>query len=183
MSPLLVIAVVLLVVVVGLTLMQRRAQVQPRAALRKEPPSPSPRPESPDTSLVTGTDIRTDPVLGVIGFNDGIWMTETDLDLGGTLVFVEIHGTIDGPTNADHQIVKAALARPDLEARARTLVLHELERRGEDATGLAIYELAVRPDDDGVLNGWLWFEVPEFLGEIGVKSSDLWQTLTLEVVA
>lgn len=182
MSPLLVIAIVLLVIVVGLTWLQRRAQVEPRGAVGKER-SPSPPPERTGAAQGTETDIRTDPVLGVIGFNDGIWMTETDLDLGGSLVLVEIHGTIDGPTDADHQIVKAALARPDLEARARTLVLHELARLGTDATDLAIYELAVGPDDDGALHGYLWFEVTEFLGEIGVKSSDLWQTLTLEVVA
>jgi hypothetical protein len=183
MSSLLAVAIVLLVIVVGLTLLQRRAQVNPQAVRRETPSSAQPPPEPPATAPGTETDIRTDPVLGVIGFNDGTWMTETDLVLGDSLVLVEVHGTIDGPTDTDRQIVEAALAQPDLDARARALVIAELERRREDANDVVMYSLVVRPDDTGVRHGFLWYDAPEFIGEIGVKSSDRWRTLTLEVVA
>lgn len=181
MSPLLVVAIVLLVLVVGLTLLQRRGQVQPHAVRRQ--PSPPATPEPPDTSPSEMTAITTDPLLGVIGFHDGGWMTETDLNLHGTLVLVEIAGSIDGPTNADHEVVRAALATPDLETRARALVIAELERRRVrvGATDASAYSLAVRPDRDGVLHGFLWFAAEQFLGDVGVKSADHWRTITLEV--
>ena len=127
------------------------------------------------------TDMRADPVLGVIGFHEGIWTTETDLNLGGSLILVEIHGTIDGPTNADHQIVQAALAQSDLDARARPMVMAELERRSVDSNEVTLYSLVVRPDQTGVRHGFLWYDAAEFIGEIGVRSADHWRTLTLEV--
>jgi hypothetical protein len=180
MSLLLAVAVVLLVIVVGLTLMQRRARGSSPPPRRDAPTAPPLRPEPPDTA-VAETDMRTDPVLGVIGFHEGIWMTETDLDSGDSLFLVEVHGTIDGPTNADHQIVKAALAQSDLDARARAMVIAELERRHVDTNDVTLYSLVVRPDHTGVRHGFLWYDVPEFVGEIGVKSADHWRTLTLEV--
>ena len=180
MSPLLAVAIVLLVLVVGLTLLQRRGQVQPHAVHRKSSPPPAP-PEPPDTSPSEMTAIKADPLLGTIGFHSGGWMTDTDLNLHGTLVLVEIAGSIDGPTNADHEIVRAALATPDLETRARALVIAELERRRVGVNDVSAYSLAVRPDEDGVLHGFLWFAAEEFLGDIGVKSADMWRKITLEV--
>jgi hypothetical protein len=182
-SPLLVVAVALLVLVVGLTLLQRRAHAQSSPPRRDTPPTAPPaRATAADAPRPRKLELSTDPLLGDISYDGDTWLVENDLDLHGSVVLVEISGTADGPTSRDHEIVKAALARPDLDTRARTLVLHELERRGVDSTGINLYELAVGPDDDGVLHGYVWYEVPELVGEIGVKSSDHWRTITLEVV-
>jgi hypothetical protein len=185
MSPLLAFAIVLLVLVVGLTLLQRRGETQSYQA-RREPLSPPTVPDPSDPTLPpdpppTDTETKADPLLGTIGYYDDRWMTEDDLNLHGSLVMAEIVGTIDGPTNADHEIVRAALARPDLEGRGRALVISELERRGEDTSGLMLLSLSVRPDDSGVLHGFLWYDPGEFLGEIGVKSSNHWQTIHVVV--
>ena len=119
MSPMLVVAILALVIVVGLTLLQRRAQAQPGAPRREAmPPGPPPGP-------ARAADLRTDPLLGPMTFTDGMWMAEDDLDLGGIAVLVEISGTIDGPTEEDRAVVRAALAQPDLEGRARALVQAE----------------------------------------------------------
>lgn len=185
MSPLLAVAIVLLVLVVGLTLVQRRSQAQSPSPRRNPmPPSPPPAPEEPEfaTSAPTiSSGIRSDPVMGAISFYHGTWTTEADVNFHGSLILVEIDGSPDGPTHDDHEIVKAALATSDLDARGRALVVAELERRGEDVNGLIPSSLSVGPDEDGVLHGVLWYDAPKFLGEIGVKSADHWQTLTLVV--
>lgn len=179
MSPLLAVAVVLLVIVVGLTLLQRRVHAQP-GPLPSGAKAPDPVPARPNPTR--SLEVRTDPVLGVMSFDGDMWMAEDDLTLGDTAVLVEISGTIDGPTDADRAYVRAALAQSDLDLRAQALVLPELARRGIDASGMSIYELAVGPDDEGVLSGYIWYNVPDFMAEIGVKSTDHWRTLTLEVV-
>ena len=184
MSLLLAVAIVLLVLVVGLTLLQRRSQAQPRPPQDPMPPLPPPAPEAPEfeTSAPTmPSGIRSDPVVGAISFYDGTWMTEADVNFHGSLILVEIAGSPDGPTHDDHEIVKAALATRDLDARGRALVVAELERRGEDVDGLIPCSLSVRPDETGLLHGFLWYDAPEFLGEIGVKSPDHWRSLTLVV--
>lgn len=182
MSTLLIVAIVLLILVVGLTLMQRRAVVQPQAPRRPaagktvSPPSPSEPPEVSSRIVV-----RSDPLLGEISLYKGVWTAENDLDLHGTRVLVEIDGTIDGPNDADREFVTAALARPDLDQRARAMVLPELQRRNVETSGVVVYELAVRPDDTGIRTGFLWYEVPSFDGLIGVRSVDHWRTITLQV--
>lgn len=188
MSPLLAVAIVLLVLVVGLTLLQRRGQTDTHRPRRGPmPPAPPPAPDVPEladppaSEPPSATDVRSDPVVGTIGYFDGIWMTENDLNLHGAQVMVEITGTVAGPTNEDHEIVKAALARPDLDERARPLVAAELERRGEELIGLVPYSMAVRPDEHGVRHGYLWYDTASFLGEIGVKSADHWRTITIAV--
>ena len=180
---LLQIAVVLLVIVVGLTLWQRRAHAEPTPARRDTPPSaPPPRGSASDGTGPRRLELGTDPLLGDITYDGDTWLAENDIDLHGTVVSVVISGTAAGPTARDRAIVEAALARPDLDSRARTLIVLELERLGVDPTGLAMSELAVGPDDDDVLQGYLWYEVPDFSGVIGVKSADHWQTLTVDVV-
>lgn len=183
MTLLLAVAIALLAIVVWLTWIQRRAQVSTQGAQRPASParvaSPSlPEPRAPAQARTF--DVRTDPVLGVICFDDGFWTTEEDLDLSGTKVEVQVIGSIDGPTTADQGIVTAALARPDLVARAQALVVAELTRRECDASA-SPFRLDVGPGDDGVLRGALWYDAPDLLVEIGVTSADHWQTLTLVV--
>jgi hypothetical protein len=181
MSPLLAVAIVLLVIVVGLTLLQRRTQAQPPTRrLDTSPAAPPPTP--PPARPVRAPDLYTDPLLGPMSHDGDLWMAEDDLVLGDIAVLVEISGTIDGPTEEDREFVRAALARADLEPRARAMVQAELARRGISADGITIYELAVGPDDDGVRSGYIWYNVPDLMAEIGVKSTDHWRTLTLEVV-
>lgn len=185
MTLLLAVGIALLTIVVWLTWIQRRAQIPSQGARQPASPARVASPSAPESSAPAQArtfDVRTDPVLGVICFDDGFWTTEEDLDLSGTKVEVQVTGSIDGLTTADQGIVTAALARPDLVARAQALVVAELTRRGCDVSA-SPFRLDVGPGGDGILRGALWYDAPDLLVEIGVTSADHWQTLTLEVGA
>src|SRR5688572_9256541 len=126
LSPLLIVGLVLLLVVAGLALWQRMQQVDPavggRAVARpgaspelSSPPAAPPAAHPPLISV-------TDPVIGAITFDDGLWTTDEDVPFGDTTVIVELTGSADGITDAQRDIVGAALtAAHDLDRRARAL--------------------------------------------------------------
>ncbi len=182
MSPLLALALVALAIVVGLTLLQRRAHAQPRGV------GPSPGlPASPPSQGPTSSEVHpglVDPVLGSMTY-DGhhSWSIDEDPAFAGTTVIVEIAGGPDGPdADAREYVTKALAQQADLDARARVVVIEEARRRGFSATQVEAYELMVGPDDDDALSGYLWFDVDDFEVELGVSSADAWRTLRLETL-
>lgn len=187
LSPLLIVGLVLLLVVAGLALWQRMQQVDPavggRAVARPgagpELSSPPAAPLDGDPPLIS----LADPVIGAITFDDGLWTTDEDVAFGETTVIVEVTGSADGITDAQRDIVGAALTGAhDLDRRARALINQELARQGIGESEMDTYELALRPDPDGRETAYLWYDVEESDREMGVSSTDRWRTLKLEIL-
>jgi hypothetical protein len=184
--PLLIVGLVLLLVVAGLALWQRMQQVEPaggrpvaRPAAVSEPSSPTGEPFDGDPPLIS----VTDPVIGAITFDDGLWTTDEDVPFGDTTVIVEVTGSADGITDAQRDIVGAALTGAhDLDRRARALINQELARQGIGESEMDTYELALRPDANGRETAYLWYDVEESDREMGVSSTDRWRTLKLEIL-
>ena len=174
MSPLLVIAVVLLVLVVGLAVLQRRASA---------PASRGASPSSPPSAPPAGDLQIDDPILGVLTFNNDNALWEGDsFEFDGIPVLLELSGDVHGPSAAARALVQAAIAQPGLHARGRDIVRAELVTRGVDTDDVEAYQIAVDNSETGAVTGYVWYNVETFDGEIGVSSADGWRTLTLEVI-
>jgi hypothetical protein len=182
----LVVAILALVIVVGLTLLQRRASADP--APRRAAPAPPPPSEPPPAGLPRGpsrvkNDLQLDdPILGVLTFNDNALWEGDSFEFDGIPVLLELSGDAHGPYASVRALVQAAIAQPDLHARGRDIVRAELVTRGVDTDDVEAYEIAVDSSETGAVIGFVWYNVETFDGEIGVSSTDGWRTLTLEVV-
>lgn len=191
MSPLLAVAIVLLVVVIALTLWQRKAQA--RVTESPASPRPTPAPITPvapggrrlaaETGAARVGDTVHDPELGTLVYDDiDGWSREDDLDFAGAAVSLTV-SVADRPGEAHRAWLRATLAdAASLDARARQVVVPELQRRGAAYDDLVAYQMAFGEDDEGARRGYLWYCVGDFDGEIGVSSRDHWRTLTLEVI-
>ncbi len=181
-SQLLPVAVVLLVIVVGVALWQRRATVDASARSR---PSTLPSSRAADPAA-TAAALRVRPVhndvLGRLVYDgEHMWELDEELAFAGTTVCVEITGGAEGPTGAAREIARTAIAQQaDLDARARALLTPALPGLGWEGLPLTAFSIAVRPDAHQRLVGVLWYEVGDMDGEIGAASADLWRTLEIE---
>ena len=178
MSMLLTFALVLLVIVVGLILLQRRGA----PAAESGAPDPAASSTDPGGPYRASGELRLDdPALGVLTFNPpGLWHGTTFV-LDGDEVIVDVGGNENGPAPALRAMLAAAGSEPGLLARATPIIAAELARRGIHDAEIVPYEIAAE-SRDGVPTGYLWFEVEGVGGEIGVSSRDDWRTLTLETV-
>jgi hypothetical protein len=186
LSPLLIAGVVLLVVVLGLALWQRRQQVDRTAGVRA----------AGDLAAVSGghavADVSKaesqhlfakDDLLGAMEYYEGAWTAEDEVAFGDTTVNVEVHGSTAGLTGAQRDLLRRAIeSSHDLDRRAREVIQRELARRGIHDTTMEPYELAVRPRQDGREAGFVWYEVEHADREMGVSSSDGWRTLEVETL-
>ena len=190
LSPLLILGVVLLVVVVGLSLWQSAQQVDRSGAAG--PVAASGGAARPAAAATDAADQKgpspfsTDPLLGDVYFDDegGVWSADHEREFGDTTVNVEVHGKQPGLTDAQRDILRAALDQHrDLDARARALIRQELDRQGIGETTMEAYELSVRRREDGREAGFVWYDVEKSDREMGVSSTDGWETLRLEILS
>lgn len=179
----LAVALVLLVIVVGLTLMQRRAPTDASGTRPLPPPPTPPRRSPPPSPAVPVPSARIDDAeLGSLEF-DGFDAWETDaFAFDGRPVLLEVTGDRSGPSSAARAMAIAARSVPDLIARATALVTAELRRRGEPDPDVEIQQIVVETSPSAGLAGYVWFASATLDGEIGVYSTDDWRTLTLEVI-
>lgn len=184
MSLALVVAVTALLVVLALTLLQRRALVD---HTRRAPAPITPAPPGAVAQRaprdVPRTRRRDDAEFGPMTWDGEMWSCERHVELAGVDVAIELAGGADGPDAAHRGVMRALIASAaEIDGRARPMVVAELQRRGCPPEDPLPYEAAVGQNDDGRLAGWLWYCFGEFDGEIGVRSEDQWQTLTLEII-
>ena len=182
MSVLLTVAVVLLALVSGLALWQRRQQVDrvrpaassDRAAARR---AATPVPAAPGVGRIEDAD------FGLMTWDGEMWAGIDDVVIAGEDVALEIAGPASGPDAAHRAVALALLASAaDIDARARPMVVAELQRRGCPPETPVPYEASVGLTEDGRVAGWLWYCFGGFAGEVGVRSEDHWRTLELDVV-
>ena len=186
LSPLLIAGIVLLAVVAGLTLWQRRQQVDQSASGRHAavaaPPAAQVSTVADETvETESSFEFATDPLLGAIAWDEGIWSPDDDPVFAGTTVLVEVHGPRSGLTESQRSVVRAALEHnQDLDTRARATIRQELDRRGVGDSAMEPYSLEVKPGPEGGETAYLWYDVAEADREMGVSSTDRWRTLALE---
>lgn len=187
MSPLLIVAILLLVVVVGPTLLQRRAQRDhgdharrvTSAALPTQPPERT----SPAASAAGPAPARrvADPVLGDLTF-DGIdaWVRDEELTLGGRAIAVVVCAGPEGPQDLHRTWMQAVLSRYDaLEAEARALLVSVLEPLEIGHDDITPWQIMIGPvDAPEVFEGRITYESfhPE-IDELYVRSTELWDYL------
>jgi hypothetical protein len=184
LSAPLIVGFVLLVIVVGLALWQRTQQVDRTVDHR---PAGSTSASAHASAAANASDAdevfvsSTDPVIGPMTFDQDVWTADDDVEFAGTTVIVEVRGTKSGLTDAQRDILRVALEQQhELDTRARATIRQELDRQGIGETDMEAYELGVRPRDDGREAGFLWYDVTESDREMGVSSTDRWQTLKVE---
>jgi hypothetical protein len=182
MSPLLILGLVLLAVVVALSLMQRRAQVDHTRRGHTPPPRDPASPEPAARSEGSHATQLDDPRLGPLVFNgERLWQADS-VDFDGIPILAELQGDAQGPHPFARRYAAAACDdAKGLWARGRDLVAAELQRRGQLTDDIEPYELAV-DIEDGRPVGFLWYIAGDFEGEIGVSTRDEWRTLALEVI-
>ena len=183
LSPLLSIAIVVLVLVMGLAWWQRRATVD--ASARSPRSEPRATPPLSDAVDVGAPDARPpavhDQVLGRLLYGDTLWEGEDEIAFANTTVCIEIAGGPEGPTDRAREIVRTALGRQaDLDARARAMLAAALPDIGHAGASLTPFSIATREDEQHQVVGVIWYEIGDLDGEIGVASADSWQTLTIE---
>jgi hypothetical protein len=183
MSPLLAVAIVLLVLVAGLALLQRRQtrDLSARPAVATFASGTAPvadvDPESdPDWPF------KDDPVLGSLMF-DGEGMWSGDLAIGGQDVELFLRASREGPGARHREWVQAAQERGDgLVSEARARLAEALARRGVDLEDPSLQELHVGPDAGGVFEGRLVFDPDhDDLDAVYVQSTDTWRTVEARV--
>ena len=181
MSPLLALAVVLLVIVGGLAWWQRRAtrDLSPFAS-RVVPPETRGGAVAARTAATAPTARLDDAVIGGLTYHGGdAWTGEESLALGGHDVVLQILAGPDGPTDEHRAWVKTAIDRfPIIDADARALLSHVLEPLGVAAADLEPWQLMVGPHDGGVFEGRLYYDVVhETVDELYVRSVEQWTVL------
>lgn len=186
MSSLLIVGLALLVLVVALSLWQRRGQVDhtARTAAHPLPAPPSTAPvDKAGPCRVKGRLQVDDPDLGVLTFDDALFWESPSLDFDGGSIIAELRGDANGPHPL--ALVLAVAAQRDARAlgvRGRDVVVAELTRRGLATDDVQPSGLAVDVED-GQPVAYLWYEAGGCADPIGASSRDGWQTLTLEVAA
>lgn len=183
MSWLLGVAVLLLALVVGLSLWQRSGQVdRRRAGPLPSGPAPVPRADA-DAAPSPRARRRDDADFGSMTWDGEMWCCERDIRVAGEEVALELAGPADGPVPSHREVARALVASSaEIDARARPMVVAELQRRGCAPEDPVPYEASVGLTDDGRVAGWLWYCFGGFEGEIGVRTEDGWRTLHLEVI-
>jgi hypothetical protein len=185
MSPLLAFAIVLLIVVAGLALWQRRSREQtsgPGARLASAGVAAAAPEDTPSAPAPI-----SDPVLGTITYaGHGFW-TRDDLEFAGATMQLEIFASEAGPPPEVGEYLQAALApETALDARARAAIHADARERGltepDDGPALHPNQVAIGIDGDRVFRGYVWYTSEDPDGEFGVSSTDMWRTLTVEFI-
>ncbi len=180
MTVLLVVGIVLLVLVAGLSLAQRRSAA----------PSPPSRPvsgPSPPTQPVAhagGSRPNTwhDPVLGTLTFDGGtLWSGQDDLTFGADAVQASIAAGADGPGPEQAAVGRAAFTRDDVEPRAREAVAEALRARGVLTPVFVARSVHVGRDAAGRIVGSVDYDTDQFEGDVAVITHDAWRTLRAEL--
>ena len=184
MSLLLAVAILLLVLVVGLTLAQRRQTSDLSARQRGADAAPSAPPPSADGDPEHDPDwpFKEDPVLGSLMFDrEDLWSGE--LAIGELDVELFLRAGREGPGDRHRQWVQAAQQRGDgLLNEARGKLAAALAQRGIALEDLSPEELHLGPDADGAFEGRLVFDPDhDDLDAAYVRSTDTWRTVEARV--
>jgi hypothetical protein len=186
MSPLLAVAILLLVIVGGLAWFQRRATRDlstgpaPRSGGETPARVPTPPPDRVRPTLIT------DPVFGDLSF-DGFdsWTRDDDLVVADELVEVLVLAGPDGPQDTHRAWMQAALGRLEaLEREARTVLARAMAARGLAADDLTPWQITIGPNDDAtVFEGRLYYDsMHASVDEAYVRSTAMWDRLEPHVV-
>ncbi len=179
MTVLLVVGIVLLALVGGLSLAQRRSAV--RSPALQPSPMPSPRaepvtPPRPEGGSSPGT--WHDPVLGTFTFDGGsLWSGQGELTFGTDAVQASFTAGAEGPGPEQAAVGRGAFTRDDVEPRAREAVAEALRARGVLTPAFVACSVHVGRDAAGRIVGSVDYETDQFEGDVGVVTHDAWRTL------
>lgn len=184
MSPLLAVAIVLLVLVGGLALLQRRQtrDLSQGPAVAAPPSRPAVAVAESDPESDPDWPFKDDPVLGSLMFDhEAMW--SGDVTIGGVALELFLRAGREGPGERHREWVQAAQARGDgLLSEARTKLAEALVRRGVDLQDPTVQELHVGPEADGVFEGRLVFDPDhDDLDGVFVQTTDAWRTVEARV--
>ena len=182
MTVLLVIGVVLLVIVGGLSLLQRRSVAPLPTSTR--PPSPLPAVDALPSPAAPGTGRKAwhDPVLGTLTFDDDdLWSGDDELAFGAHDVCAEITAGPSGPDAEQVAVARAAITRDDVEPRARAAVREALQARGIEAPTFLAYRVHAGRAAQHRVVGSVDYASDLYAGDITVITLDEWRTLRVQL--
>jgi hypothetical protein len=186
MSPLLVVAIVLLVIVLGLAWFQRRATrdlstgAAPRAGADPLAPVPTPPADRVRPTMIT------DPVFGDLTF-DGhdSWTRDEDLALADEYIEVLVLAGPDGPQDTHRAWMQAALPRLEtIDTEARTVLARAMAPLGLSGDDLTPWQIAIGPAaGETACEGRLYYDsMHAAVDEAYVRSTALWDRLEPHVI-
>ncbi len=187
MSLLLVVGVVLLLLLGGLALWQRRA-ARDMATSASRADSPALTAAASRPRAVPGADARMptidDPVIGSLKYHgDTAWTGEESLAIGGHDLVVQIFAGVEGPGDEHRAWMRTFRDRFDtIDADARALLGHVLQPLGVTSPRLDPWQVSIGPGDDGVFEGRLHYDVVhEAVDDLCVRSVEQWAVLEAHV--
>jgi hypothetical protein len=184
MSFLLAAAIVLLVLVIGVALLQRRQtrDFSTRPGGATAAPGTSTPIAAADPERDPDWPFKDDPVLGSLIFDqEDVWSGE--VVIGDLDVEVVLRAGREGPGDHHRQWVQAAQGRGDrLLNEARAALAEALAQRAITLEDLSSVEMHLGPDADGVFEGRLVFDPDhDDLDAAYVRSTDTWRTVEARV--
>lgn len=185
MTPLLVVGVVLLVLVAGLSLLQRsRERDFSRTAVPRPAPSAAPPPSDPSDD--PDWPFRSDPYWGELTWDhDRAWEADGAPPLGSEHVTVKLYAGREGPGAEHREWYEAARTRGDaLVRQAAEMLVKALDARGVDCDTPELSEvhIGVPVPVTGRFEGRLLFDPDhEAIDFIDVRSLDTWHTLEVDL--